>query len=92
MNTNFSKLRLIYKITVYIAELRQEIINDLVAYHDDTERYKKNMLLLTHLSQYESQFLIKFGNLESDDPGHFNDQMQRQLEDEIHLMANPISI
>jgi hypothetical protein len=63
-----------------------------VAYYNDPVLYQKNMLLLKHLSQYEFQFLSKYSSLESDDPVHFNDQMQRQLEDEIHLMANPISI
>jgi hypothetical protein len=87
MKIQFAKLKIIYKTVQYIAEVRQKIITDLVAYSDDPVRYKRRMRFLIQLSEYEHQLLIKFNNLD-DDLCHYSDDMIQQLKDEIDLVTD----
>ena len=86
----FKKLHLLYKIIAHIAEVRQTLVKDLVAYSEDPVRYKRRMRLLIQLSDYEHQLLIKINNL-NDDPSNFDDMMLRQLKDEVSLISDSSS-
>lgn len=68
MVPNFYKTRLIYQATNLIADHRQELIKELVAYSGDPVRYQRRCRMLTQLADYEHQLLQKITKFETDDP------------------------
>lgn len=67
MVPNFYKTRLIYQATNLIADLRQELVKELVAYSGDPVRYQRRCRMLTQLADYEHQLLQKISRFETDD-------------------------
>lgn len=67
MVPNFYKTRLIYQATNLIADHRQELIKELVAYSGDPVRYQRRCRMLTQLADYEHQLLQKITRFETDD-------------------------
>jgi hypothetical protein len=88
MNIVFSKLRLIYTTINYIADVRDQLVKELVGHVDDPVRYKRRMRFLVHLAKYEHDLMLKLSQLETDDPEYYNDQMLQQLKDEINLITD----
>jgi hypothetical protein len=91
MNKEFSKLHLLYKITMYISDSRQQLLKDLISYVDDPVRYKRRMNFLIQLSNYEHQLLIKINSLEDFDPSYYSADMLKQLKDEVLLITDTSS-
>jgi hypothetical protein len=54
----------VYDTVTLIAEKRQLLLNDLVAYTNDPVRYKRRMRMLIQLSSYEEQILTKLNKFD----------------------------
>jgi len=91
MNKEFSKLHLLYKIIMHIADTRQKILAELISYVDDPVRYKRRMRFLIQLAKYEHQLLVKIDALIDFDISYYNEEMLKQLKDEVSLITDSSS-
>jgi hypothetical protein len=85
----FYKTKLIYQISQHIAEQRQTLLEDLVAYSKDPVRYKRRMRMLIQLAEYEQQLLKKINAFETNDQediGNYN--AIEQFKYEVRVIVN----
>jgi hypothetical protein len=61
----FFKTQLIYEISIFIKDHRDQLLRDLVAYTKDPVRYKRRIRMLIQLADYERQTLEKIFNFET---------------------------
>jgi hypothetical protein len=67
----FYRSSLAHKIISYIAEKRDFLINDLVAYSGDSVRYNRRFRMLIQLANYEASILEKIRDFNTDSPDDF---------------------
>jgi ABC-type uncharacterized transport system auxiliary subunit len=70
-----------------IIEKRTELLQDLVAYTNDSVRYLRRIRMLTQLSQYEYELISKIDNFESQDNSDF-DYALANITNEILSITN----
>jgi len=63
----FYRTRLVYEVCSYIAQQRQEVLRELVAYTQDPVRHRRRMRMLQQLANYEQITLEKIQNFETND-------------------------
>ena len=63
----FYRTRLVYEICSYMAQHREQLLKELVAYTDDPVRYRRRMRMLQQLAAYEQSTLEKIQNFETND-------------------------
>jgi hypothetical protein len=89
MVNSFYKTRLIYQISQYIADHRQTLLEDLVAYSKDPVRYSRRIRMLTQLAEYEQQILKKINNFETNDEEDISKHHAlTQLKLEVDVLVN----
>ena len=85
----FYKTRLIYQISQYIADQRQGLLEDLVAYCKDPVRYRRRIRMLTQLADFEHQILQKICNFETNHEQDIsNSDALGQLKQEVDILVN----
>lgn len=83
----FDKADLIYRICSEIRKNRDNLVNDIVSYHDDSVRFMRRVRMLSQLDLYESQIILKLYNFSADDLCN-NDEFMKLVLNEIHLITN----
>jgi hypothetical protein len=88
----FYRTRLIYQICSYIAQHREQLLKELVAYTDDSVRYRRRMRMLKHLAAYEQATLEKMQNFETQDQSDLEHadvigQLKQEVDSIVHRSA-----
>lgn len=78
---NFYRTKVIYKILEAIAQERETLKSELVAYGNDSIRYKRRLRMLINLAEYELNTLIKIRNFETIDPLDYDTAMHNVLQE-----------
>lgn len=88
----FYRTRLIYEICSYIAQHRESVLKELVAYTDDPVRYRRRMRMLKHLADYEKTTLEKIQNFETQEQSDLDHadvigQLRQEVDSITHRSA-----
>lgn len=84
----FYRTRLIYKISVYISNARNTLLEDLVAYTNDPVRLKRRIRMLIQLSDYEQNTLIKIRDFDTDNIEDMGQDILGRLQQEVDSITN----
>lgn len=88
----FYRTKLIYEICSYIAQHRESVLKELVAYTDDPVRYRRRMRMLKQLAAYEQAVLDRIQNFDTaqqtdlDDPDVIG-QLRQEVDSIAHRSA-----
>lgn len=86
---DFAKTKLVVDVCNYIADKRQHLLEDLVAYTEDPVRYKRRLRLLRQLAQYESSIIQKIEEFNADGNSDvYSFDTMGNFKDEIDLVAS----
>jgi hypothetical protein len=87
MNTSskFYKIKLIKKVTAFVGEQRQILLNELITNATDPTIFNRRCQMLQQLNLYENQLVTKIYNFETN---NVDDLQQNYLFDGINSILN----
>lgn len=86
---NFFRTRLIYKVSKYIAERRNKLLADLVAYSNDSTRYNRRVRMLHELATYEAQIITQISTFATDDFTDLTNMVELSIYQDIAVLVDP---
>lgn len=82
---NFEKTDLLYFTCSLIREQKDSLLADAISYHEDPVRFKRRIRLISQLSKYESEIVLKIYNFDSNST---LDDNKERIKKEIKLISD----